>query len=91
MRMSGPPATASHDVVLLLDVDNMLLDNDHIIADLRRHLERAFGGACAGRYWTHFEALRTELGYERISDLLDLDLPAALPPRRAGALPLEQP
>ena len=27
------------DVVFLLDVDNTLLDNDRIVADLRRHLE----------------------------------------------------
>ena len=55
--------TAPHDVVFLLDVDNTLLDNDRIIADLRPHLERQFGAANAGRYWTLFEELRTELGY----------------------------
>ena len=51
------------DVVFLLDVDNTLLDNDRIIADLRRHLEREFGVASAERYWAIFEALRSELGY----------------------------
>jgi FMN phosphatase YigB (HAD superfamily) len=51
------------DVVFLLDVDNTLLDNDRIVVDLRRHLEREFGGANADRYWTIFEALRGELGY----------------------------
>lgn len=51
------------DWVFLLDVDNTLLDNDHIIADLRRHLEREFGAASADRYWTAFETLRGELGY----------------------------
>ena len=51
------------DVVFLLDVDNTLLDNDRIIADLRSHLEVAFGVASAARYWAAFEALRTELGY----------------------------
>ena len=55
--------TAPHDVVFLLDVDNTLLDNDRIIADLRLHLEREFGAANAGRYWTIFEKLRSELGY----------------------------
>ena len=30
---------ATADVVFLLDVDNTLLDNDRIIADLRSHLE----------------------------------------------------
>jgi FMN phosphatase YigB (HAD superfamily) len=51
------------DVVFLLDVDNTLLDNDRIIADLRRHLEDAFGGASSDRFWGIFEALRDELGY----------------------------
>ena len=50
------------NVVFLLDVDNALLDNDRIIADLRSHLEAAFGGASAARYWAAFEALRAEFG-----------------------------
>ena len=54
---------APQDTVFLLDVDNTLLDNDRIIADLRTHLEREFGTACASHYWAHFEALRSELGY----------------------------
>jgi len=49
--------------VFLLDVDNTLLDNDHIVADLRNHLEREFGPESRDRYWATFEALRTELGY----------------------------
>ena len=53
----------TNDVVFLLDVDNTLLDGDRIVADLRRHLEREFGGASAERYWAIFDALRTELGY----------------------------
>lgn len=55
--------TMPQDTVFLLDVDNTLLDNDHIIADLRAHLEREFGAASASQYWKHFEALRSELGY----------------------------
>ena len=55
--------TARHDTVFLLDVDNTLLDNDRVIADLRAHLEREFGADTASRYWAHFEALRSELGY----------------------------
>ena len=54
---------ASADVVFLLDVDNTLLDNDRIIADLRSHLEATFGIASAARYWAAFEALRVELSY----------------------------
>jgi FMN phosphatase YigB (HAD superfamily) len=51
------------DVVFLLDVDNTLLDNDAIIADLRAHLARAFGSASAEHFWAIFEQLRSELGY----------------------------
>ena len=54
-----PPA----DPVLLLDVDNTLLDNDRIVADLRAHLVYTFGATSAGRYWADFEVLRRELGY----------------------------
>ena len=54
---------ATADVVFLLDVDNTLLDNDRVIADLRSHLEAAFGATSAARYWAAFEALRAELGY----------------------------
>ena len=55
--------SAPHDVVFLLDVDNTLLDNDHVQEDLRQHLERDFGVASGDRYWEAFEALRAELGY----------------------------
>jgi len=51
------------EVVVLLDVDNTLLDNDRIIADLRLHLEQEFGVASSDRYWLIFEKLRDELGY----------------------------
>ena len=51
------------EVVFLVDVDNTLLDNDRIVADLRRHLEDEFGGTPAQRYWMIFEQLRSELGY----------------------------
>jgi FMN phosphatase YigB (HAD superfamily) len=49
--------------VFLVDVDNTLLDNDHIQADLKRHLEREFGADCRDRYWAILEQLFTELGY----------------------------
>src|SRR4051794_34483433 len=51
------------DTVFLLDVDNTLLDNDAVIADLRRHVADALGPECERRYWEIFERLRTELGY----------------------------
>lgn len=54
---------AEHDLVCLFDVDNTLLDNDRVIADLRRHLERNFDAAHRDHYFAIFESLRTELGY----------------------------
>jgi FMN phosphatase YigB (HAD superfamily) len=53
----------SSPTVFLVDVDNTLLDNDRIQADLRRHLEREFGADCRDRYWTILEQLFTDLGY----------------------------
>jgi FMN phosphatase YigB (HAD superfamily) len=49
--------------VFLVDIDNTLLDNDRIQADLKRHLEREFGAACRDRYWAILEQLFDELGY----------------------------
>jgi FMN phosphatase YigB (HAD superfamily) len=51
------------DIVFLLDVDDTLLDNDQVEADLRGHLEQEFGTASRDRYWEILEALRDELGY----------------------------
>lgn len=50
-------------VVFLIDVDNTLLDNDRVAADLKRHLTRAVGAERQERYWALFEQLRQELGY----------------------------
>lgn len=50
-------------VVFLVDVDNTLLDNDRVTADLRRHLDEAVGPEGRDRYWALFEQLRAELGY----------------------------
>lgn len=50
-------------VVFLLDVDNTLLDNDRVTADLKGHLEREVGHERQQCYWKLFEELRTELGY----------------------------
>lgn len=51
------------NIVFLLDVDNTLLDNDKVTADLKRHLGQAFGPERQERYWAIFEELRKELGY----------------------------
>ena len=51
------------NTVFLFDVDNTLLDNDRVTADLRDHLEREVGHERQERYWSIFEALRSEVGY----------------------------
>ena len=51
------------DTVFLFDVDNTLLDNDRVTADLRRFLDREVGVERSGNYWEIFEELRDELGY----------------------------
>jgi len=52
-----------HRIVFLFDVDNTLLDNDRVAADLKKELEREVGHSRQERYWEIFEQLRTELGY----------------------------
>lgn len=47
----------------LFDVDNTLLDNDRVIADLQDHLESKVGSDRARQYWRIFEERRTVLGY----------------------------
>jgi FMN phosphatase YigB (HAD superfamily) len=49
--------------VFLFDVDNTLLDNDRIIADLNAYLKREVGPKRARCYWASFEELRIHLGY----------------------------
>lgn len=55
--MTSPP------MVVLFDVDNTLLDNDRVTADLKQHLEQEVGPRRGQQYWTIFEQLRRELGY----------------------------
>jgi FMN phosphatase YigB (HAD superfamily) len=52
-----------HDIVFLFDVDNTLLDNDRVQADLDSHIAYEYGVTARDRYWEIFEALRGELGY----------------------------
>ena len=50
-------------VVFLFDVDNTLLDNDRVSADLKRFLTKEVGEERQRQYWEIFEELRNELGY----------------------------
>jgi FMN phosphatase YigB (HAD superfamily) len=63
MKTKAPRRRAPVKVVLLFDVDNTLLDNDRVIADLRTFLNREVGPKRARCYWTLFDRLRTRLGY----------------------------
>jgi len=51
------------DIVFLFDVDNTLIDNDRVQADLKQYLEHACGAPARDRYFEIFEELRSELGY----------------------------
>jgi FMN phosphatase YigB (HAD superfamily) len=55
--------SAINQIVFLVDVDNTLLDNDQIQADIKTYLVREYGPACRDRYWAILEDLFTELGY----------------------------
>jgi FMN phosphatase YigB (HAD superfamily) len=55
--------TARSRVVFLLDVDNTLLENDRVTADLARFLKREVGSERQERYWAIFEEIRADLGY----------------------------
>lgn len=50
-------------LVFLFDVDNTLLDNDAVAADLREYLTRTVGKERCERYWAIFEAMRNLVGY----------------------------
>lgn len=53
----------SNPIVFLFDVDNTLLDNDRVSADLKQFLTNQVGPERQRRYWALFEELRSELGY----------------------------
>ncbi len=53
-------------VVFLFDVDNTLVDNDRIAADLKRYLTKEVGEGRQQQYWEIFEQLRAELFANRL-------------------------
>ena len=54
---------AMNEVVFLLDVDNTLLDNDRMVADLSHLLRQMLGDDGCEQYWQIYESLRVETGY----------------------------
>jgi FMN phosphatase YigB (HAD superfamily) len=63
LKRKTPKRSGHAEIVFLFDVDNTLLDNDRVIADLTKYLKREVGPERAHRYWALFERLRTQLGY----------------------------
>ena len=63
MKRKAPARSVPPRIVFLFDVDNTLLDNDRVTADLTKYLKREVGPKRAESYWTIFERLRTRLGY----------------------------
>ena len=63
MKRKTPKRSVPAKIVFLFDVDNTLLDNDRVTADLKHHLEMEVGREGAQCYWNKFERLREELGY----------------------------
>ncbi len=51
------------ELTFLFDVDNTLLDNDRVQADLSNHISHEYGRDARNRYLAIFEELRAELGY----------------------------
>ena len=51
------------ELVILIDVDNTLVDNDQIQADMGEYLLSMYGAEVRDRYWVIFEEIRSELGY----------------------------
>ena len=56
-------STSEAELVFLVDVDNTLLDNDHVQADIRTHLAQAYGAESRDRYVQILQQLWDTLGY----------------------------
>jgi len=63
MRRKSRKRSARTKIVFLFDIDNTLLDNDGVTADLKKYLKRKVGLKHAQHYWDIFEQSRTKLGY----------------------------
>ncbi len=60
MNETTPPVDR---IVFLVDVDNTLLDNDRFGLELSARLDKEFGRSGRDRFWAHYEARRTRLGF----------------------------
>ena len=71
-----PPADGRSRIVFLLDVDNTLLDNDQVTADLKRYLVKEVGAEREERYLGDLRGAPSRAGLCRLPRS-----PAALPGR----------
>lgn len=53
----------THQVIFLFDVDNTLLDNDRMKADLSAYVEAVFGKKADEQLWSLYEEERAKHGY----------------------------
>jgi FMN phosphatase YigB (HAD superfamily) len=58
-----PKKSTKAKFVFLFDVDNTLLNNDAVTADIHDYLQREVGSQKNKSYWQIFERLRSSLGY----------------------------
>jgi FMN phosphatase YigB (HAD superfamily) len=63
MKGASRKKASRAEVVFLFDVDNTLLNNDAVTADIHTFLEREVGPQRNKSYWVIFERLRSSLGY----------------------------
>jgi FMN phosphatase YigB (HAD superfamily) len=56
-------STEKHDIVILVDVDNTLIDNDGVREDFRNDIAQHLGATYRDRYWDIQEGLFVSLGY----------------------------
>jgi hypothetical protein len=61
----------THDIIFLFDIDNTLVDNDHVQGDLKEHLATTYGPEARDRYWEILEQLRQQIGYVDYLQALD--------------------
>jgi FMN phosphatase YigB (HAD superfamily) len=52
-----------NEIVFLFDVDDTLLDNDRVKADVRRYVADTFGATACERFWAIYEEQRLKHGY----------------------------
>src|SRR5579859_1866854 len=53
-------------LVFLMDVDNTLIDNDHVKDNLNEHIKVEMGDILAARFWELYEQARRESGVVNI-------------------------